>query len=442
MDLHCVATPARGPIHATCAGCSSVPSAATVAAEGCQTLGTPASAPRRQVLPSGEGVEHAHTEGVTLMSRIPYLTAEELSDAQRCLAEKLAASRGGRLVGPGAFWLRNPALAAQADAWRLLMERRTSLPRRLSELAILVANRHFTASYAWCRHTAAASRAGLDRAVIEALADHQQPTFSDPMEALVYGVSKELLETTGLSEPTYARALAALGPARLVELVALVGYGCMLSLAVNTFEPDPFPDDRALVPAGPPPTTSARPPGGVRLAPLQDVVESDAQRRLATPLAGGSPGSVNGAYAIWLRTPEIAERALQYEQVLYNSLAVPLPFIELVVLVVARLWTADTLSAAHRDRALDAGLSADVIAAITAHRTPRGASADEALVHAFASALLTQGRVGDATFALAVARFGYQTVVELVGVAGFYSMVALTLNAFAAPPARGAFTPR
>ena len=55
-------------------------------------------------------------------------------------------------------------------------------------------------------------------------------------------------------------------------------------------------------------------------------------------------------------------------------------------------------------------------------------------MHAFASELLTQGRVGDDTFALAVARFGYQTVVELVGVAGFYSMVALTLNAFAAPP--------
>ena len=77
---------------------------------------------------------------------------------------------------------------------------------------------------------------------------------------------------------------------------------------------------------------------------------------------------------------------------------------------------------------MDAGLSADLIAAIAEQHTPRGASADEALVHAFASELLTQGRVGDDTFALAVARFGYQTVVELVGVAGFYSMVALTLQ--------------
>src|SRR5262245_14615335 len=269
----------------------------------------PLACPRQRrdvrLCPLGEGVEHAHTEGVTRMSRIPYLTAEALSAEQRCLAEQLAASRGGRLVGPGAFWLRNPRLAAQADAWRLLMERRTSLPRRLSELAILVANRHFTASYAWCRHTAAASRAGLERAVIEALADRQQPTFSDPMEALVYGISRELLETTGLSEATYVRALAALGPERLVELVALVGYGCMLSLSVNTFEPDPFPDDRALLSAGPPPTTYARPPGGARLPPLPDAALSDAQRRLSTQLEVGSPGSVKGAYAIWLRTPEI-----------------------------------------------------------------------------------------------------------------------------------------
>jgi 4-carboxymuconolactone decarboxylase len=371
------------------------------------------------------------------MSRIPYLTAEELSDEQRSLAEKLAASRGGRLVGPGAFWLRNPALAEQADAWRLLMERGTSFPQRLSELAILVANRHFSAPYAWCRHTAAASRAGLDRAVIEALADHLRPTFSDPLEEVIYSVSRELLETTGVSETTHARALTALGPERLIELVALVGYGCMLSLAVNTFEPDPFPDDRALAPGGPPPTTYARRPGGPRLVPLQDAVLSDAQRRLATQLEVGSPGSVQGAYAIWLRTPEIAERALQYEQVLYGNLAVPQPFVELVVLVVARFWTADALWAVHHDRASNAGLGADRMAALAEHRIPSSVSADEALVHAFASTLLTQGRVPDDTFAQSVSRFGYQAVVELVGVAGFYSMMALTLNTFEATPALG-----
>jgi len=145
---------------------------------------------------------------------------------------------------------------------------------------------------------------------------------------------------------------------------------------------------------------------------------------------------VQGAYATWLRTPEIAERALQYEQVLYGNLTVPPSCVELVVLIVARFWTADELWTVHRDRGADAGLGADLIAAIAEHRMPRGASADHALVHACASELLTQGRLHDDTFAQAVSRFGYQAVVELVGVAGFYSMVALTLNAFEALPAR------
>jgi 4-carboxymuconolactone decarboxylase len=151
----------------------------------------------------------------------------------------------------------------------------------------------------------------------------------------------------------------------------------------------------------------------------------------------GSPGSVKGAYAIWLRTLEIAERTLQYEQVLYGNLSVPPLFVELVVLAAARFWTADELWAVHRDRASDLGLGADLIAAIAEQRMPSGASADEALVYAFAGELLTQGRVHDDTFAPSVSRFGYQTVVELVGVAGFYSMVALTLNAFETLPAHG-----
>jgi 4-carboxymuconolactone decarboxylase len=126
--------------------------------------------------------------------------------------------------------------------------------------------------------------------------------------------------------------------------------------------------------------------------------------------------------------------------VLYGNLSVPPSFVELVVLVVARFWTADELWAVHRGRGADTGLGADLIAAIAEHRMPRGASADHALVHACASALFTQGRIHDDTFAQAVSQFGYQAVVELVGVAGFYSMVALTLNAFEALPARDRMT--
>ena len=371
------------------------------------------------------------------MSRIPYLTTEEMTETQRRLADKLAASRGGRLIGPGAFWLRNPALAHQADEWRLLMERRTSLPRHQSELAILVANRHFAASYAWCRHSLAAARAGLDPSVIEALEAHQKPTFNDAMEHAVYSVARELLETTGLSDATFDRGLHALGQERLIELVALVGYGCMLSLAINTFEPDPQPgDDCSFAPGGPLPTTYARSSQGLRLAPLQDMAFSDRQRRLSEALEMGGPVHVKGAYAIWLRTTEIAEHAWRYEQTLHRNLSLSQSLIALAVLVAARFWTADDLWAVYRELASDVGIGAEVISAIAENRMPSFANEDESIIHAFANELLAQGRVSDDTFNLLVTRLGYQMVIELVGVTGFYSLVALTLNAFESTSAR------
>ena len=148
------------------------------------------------------------------------------------------------------------------------------------------------------------------------------------------------------------RAREALGPERLIELVALVGYGCMLSLAVNTSSRT---YSRMIVRwclADHPQRPMLALLGGPRLAPLQEAALSDRQQRIATqPQRESWP---KGAYATWLRTPEIAERALQYEQVLYGNLSVPPSFVELVVLVVARFWTADELWGVHRDR--DAGL--------------------------------------------------------------------------------------
>jgi len=257
------------------------------------------------------------------------------------------------------------------------------------------------------------------------------------MAYAVYRVSKELLETTGLSDATFGRGLEVLGQERLIELVALVGYGCMLSLAINTFEPDPQPgDDRSLAPGGPLPTVYARNSEGLRLAPLPDRALSDRQRHIADALERGNPVRVKGAYAIWLRTTEIAERTLHYEQTLHRNLSVPQPLIALAVLVAARFWTADELWAVYRELASDAGIGADVISAIAENRIPSFASEDETIVHAFANQLLAQGRVSDDTFTLSVTRFGYQMVIELVGVTGFYSLMALTLNAFESAPAR------
>ena len=53
---------------------------------------------------------------------------------------------------------------------------------------------------------------------------------------------------------------------------------------------------------------------------------------------------------------------------------------------------------------------------------------DEAVAYAFAEELLRTKRVSDATYAKAVAMFGEEGAVEIVGACGYYTLVGLTLN--------------
>jgi 4-carboxymuconolactone decarboxylase len=68
--------------------------------------------------------------------------------------------------------------------------------------------------------------------------------------------------------------------------------------------------------------------------------------------------------------------------------------------------------------------------AIREGQRPAFADADDALIHDFASELYDTKRVSDVTYTKAVERFGHQVVINLVGLLGYYALVAMTLNVF------------
>ncbi len=72
---------------------------------------------------------------------------------------------------------------------------------------------------------------------------------------------------------------------------------------------------------------------------------------------------------------------------------------------------------------------ADAEAIRQGHR-PSFADADDALIYDFASELYDTKRVSDTTYRKAVGRFGHQVVINLVGLLGYYALVAMTLNVF------------
>ena len=140
----------------------------------------------------------------------------------------------------------------------------------------------------------------------------------------------------------------------------------------------------------------------------------------------------------WLPSPELAQRAQHLGAFLRYDTSLGPRLSELAILVVARRWTSDYEWAIHADEAARAGVPGDVIAAIGHGRTPVLEGEAEQVVFDAATELAHGARLSDDVFARAEAALGRPTLVELVGLVGYYTMVAMTLNAFEVPPPAGA----
>jgi 4-carboxymuconolactone decarboxylase len=182
------------------------------------------------------------------MSRIPELRPEAMSAEQRVVMEEIVSGPHGRIVGPYPAWLQSPELARRARALSEQIRFQSSLPERLKELAILMAGRHWTAEYEYFAHARLARKAGLEDAIIGAIAARKRPTFAQAHDEIVYDVCHELFETHRLSEGTYGRAVKAFGLPSLVELVATIGYYSLVSLTLNAFEVPLPPGERSPFP--------------------------------------------------------------------------------------------------------------------------------------------------------------------------------------------------
>jgi 4-carboxymuconolactone decarboxylase len=170
------------------------------------------------------------------MSRLPALTPDQLSSEQKRLHDEIAGPRGGSVGGPFAVWLRIPRIAEAANRMGNSLRLEGKLDRRLFELAILVIARHWSAQYEWFVHEKAALTAGVSSEVVEALRHRKAPRFPRDDEQLVYDVVSELQETRTVAQASFDRALAALGPDLLIELVSVIGFYTTAAMMINAFD--------------------------------------------------------------------------------------------------------------------------------------------------------------------------------------------------------------
>lgn len=168
--------------------------------------------------------------------RVRDLSPDEMSVEQRTVAAEAASGKRGRVPAPLRAWLHSPELGRRAQKLGEFIRYDTSLPPHLSELAILVTARHWTSHYEWYAHRRDALKAGVDPAIIEAIAKRREPNFPDPKAKLVHDYVNTLLATGRVPDAVHAAAIEVLGEQGVVELVGIVGYYSLVALTLNAFE--------------------------------------------------------------------------------------------------------------------------------------------------------------------------------------------------------------
>ena len=177
--------------------------------------------------------------------RVRDLKPEEMSPAQRQVADEAAAGKRGRVPAPLRAWLHSPELGARAQRLGEFLRYDTVLGPYLSELAILVTARAWTAHYEWYAHKREGLKAGIEPDVIADIARRRRPQLEDPKSVAVYDYAVTLHETHQVPLAIHEAALAALGEQGVVELVGLLGYYTLVAMTLNGFDIG-LPDGEAI----------------------------------------------------------------------------------------------------------------------------------------------------------------------------------------------------
>lgn len=165
--------------------------------------------------------------------RFKPLTYDEMTAEQKALVNRIQSGpRGGTLDGPFNVYLRSPEIGDAAQQLGAQVRYHSSIPRKLNEFAILITGRYWNAQYEWYAHKKYALEAGLNPAIIDALAAGKRPPMQKD-EEVIYNFCTEMLHTKQVSDAAFNAAKEQVGERGIVDLIGLMGYYTLVSMTLN-----------------------------------------------------------------------------------------------------------------------------------------------------------------------------------------------------------------
>jgi len=166
-----------------------------------------------------------------------------------------------------------------------------------------------------------------------------------------------------------------------------------------------------------------------RLPTIPVELLSSAQQLAAQIVIDGPRGALYGPFVPLIRSPELMLAAQSMGEYLRYRSAIGTRLSELAILITARHWHQQVEWAIHAPIARQHDIAIDMIDAIALGRRPAAMSDDEALVYDFCIELHRAKKVSDRTYLAALERFGEHGVVDLTGINGYYTFLAMVMNA-------------
>ncbi len=136
----------------------------------------------------------------------------------------------------------------------------------------------------------------------------------------------------------------------------------------------------------------------------------------------------HGPFVALLRSPELLCKTQRVGEYLRYRSALSPHLSELAILLTARHWHQRYEWGIHAPIAVKAGISDQIIRAVAAGQRPTQMATDQAVLHDFCVELLRNQNVCDTTYEAAVKHFSERGIIDLVGILGYYSLLAMVMN--------------
>jgi 4-carboxymuconolactone decarboxylase len=175
--------------------------------------------------------------------RMAEIPLDQMSPAQRSVADAILSGPRKSIGGPFNAWLRSPELADRLQKVGEYVRFNSSLDKRINEMAILMTAQAWGSQYEWYAHAPLAIKAGLDPAIVAAIGAGRKPDTMKDDEAVVWEFSTQLRRDHGVDDAIYAKALEKLGEQGIMDLVAVNGYYDVVSMTLTVARVAPPPGE-------------------------------------------------------------------------------------------------------------------------------------------------------------------------------------------------------